>query len=68
MITVVLFDLENKPVGRSNLPEGSVTPAVVLWNDRAYLFADEHISGKRYRQAQAIEIPLNELRKAPGLG
>jgi len=70
MITVVLFDNENRPVGRATLPASvSEIPTVVLWNDRAYLYDDEHISGHRYHQVRTtVEIPSAELRKAPGLG
>lgn len=67
IVTVVLFDFDGKPVGRANLPEGSPTPAVVIWNDMVYSYQDENIAGKKYRQVQAIEIPYLELRKAPGL-
>jgi hypothetical protein len=68
MITAILFDSKGSPVGRATLPDGSSVPSVVLWNDRAYLYADQSIAGVRYNQVSVIEIPLNELRKAPGIG
>lgn len=67
MITVVLHDIDDKPVGRANLPSGSLVPAVVLWNDRAFTFVKQSIAGYTYRQVSAVEIPAEELRKAPGL-
>jgi hypothetical protein len=67
MITVVLFDMDDAPVGRANLPNGSLIPAAIVWNDRIYNYTGQTSNGYRYRQVSAVEIPPAELRRAPGL-
>lgn len=65
---MVLFDVDGKPVGRSQLKEGSKKPLIVIYDGRSFLYYDENISGAQYREVTSATVPVHELRRAPGLG
>jgi hypothetical protein len=69
MVTLVLFDFDaaSTPIGRASL-ELDFVPAVVLWNDCAFMLFEKRAIGHCYRKQLAVEIPYMELRKTPGLG
>jgi hypothetical protein len=68
MMTFYLFDSTGKPIGRASLELTTDTPpAIVLWDDRAFLYFERRAGRYCYKQQPVIEIPRMELRKAPGL-
>lgn len=64
-MTVALFDVDGKPVGRATVEPSDVVPRVALWQGRAYVYRQALASGVQYQEVSTVVIPV--LRQPPGL-